>query len=764
MDMAKAQLPTAAVAAAFVAVSLTFDLGTYRPYNISKCAALTAATTLLVPLAAAAVWRGAATLKAFRCWTAAALLAYNLALVLSAIFSRSPETSFKGEYFRQFGLLTLLPLSWMALFTLLFSNTRGKLLGMVGSLAAVGVLNSLYALSQATLKYDPFRTQVEFKQFMLIGCDRPVAFCGNADFLAPVIMLSLVLTISLTIYALSLKRRLVGAALTGACLFQTWALIATNTRGTWLALPVALAALLAGVWLQATASARRKLLLGGGAALLTGTLLFVLAGVFFPTRHYSAFERLASLFTLTESSGAPSIRLYQWRDSLNLLWDSLRHWNVFGTGPETFGRCFMPFKSLDLASLVFDKNHDTPHMSYLGALICFGLPGLAAYLAIIGCALTDAFKAMRGSSGPQQAVMAGVLAALVGYAVNMLFVFETISTGLFFFVLVGLAAAARRISCPPPRREARRGPARGVAWTAAAGAVAMLVFSAVGMANYAMLWRADRHFNRGNAPYAPEPLKEFERACQLYPHEPYYRLSVLQELGKQAAALKQAGKLEQAVEIYNRTLDIAWTLEGSISMPDKLYAICAINAIRMGAVDSAIEFLTQSLAWDKWSYATHDTLCPLYYWRYQQNNDPAELKLALDHAQASLDVLRLCLPYKGGPALHNSLAYGAEYCLLTHDSAAQRQLVRNLQLYALNSPDALPIKERLLGAASKALADTPQRPFAEATAMFVKLQAFKTNRKAAFSHADAAKCAKKLKSIDDSPAIQPYLDKLGATN
>jgi O-antigen ligase len=168
-------------------------------------------------------------------------------------------------------------------------------------------------------------------------------------------------------------------ALSGAALYLTY------SRGAWLlALPAAL-----GVvgWAY-----RRRLrwwmALGGAIA-----LFLVVANVF--------YGRAAA-----PSGMLGEVRISVWRSTLAMVAD--HPWR--GVGLDGF-RYVYPRYMLPEAWTEPVLYH--PHNAWLDAAARLGLPGLAAFTALVACCLYGARRAVRDASGPHKAVAVGLLAGLL---------------------------------------------------------------------------------------------------------------------------------------------------------------------------------------------------------------------------------------------------------------------------------------------------------------------------------------------------------------
>jgi len=144
-------------------------------------------------------------------------------------------------------------------------------------------------------------------------------------------------------------------------------------------------------------------------------------------------------------------RLLLWRDSLKMI----PTYALVGCGPEGYRKAALAYKSKELAALAPQASNESPHNAYLETAIAYGLPAAAAYFTII--ILTLKRMAQTRSRAPSPAwrmTMSGLIAAWVAVLVHDLFIFDQITTGLYFFAYIALAIAAGNCLHKPQERAA----------------------------------------------------------------------------------------------------------------------------------------------------------------------------------------------------------------------------------------------------------------------------------------------------------------------
>jgi tetratricopeptide (TPR) repeat protein len=121
--------------------------------------------------------------------------------------------------------------------------------------------------------------------------------------------------------------------------------------------------------------------------------------------------------------------------------------SVIGTGPEGFRKEFLLYKSRDLARLSPGINNESSHNSYLDAAISYGLPGAILYIAMIASALSLLIRARRRAADLRmKLIITGLLASQAAVLVHNFFIYDQISTGLYFFAFIALAQIAADVS------------------------------------------------------------------------------------------------------------------------------------------------------------------------------------------------------------------------------------------------------------------------------------------------------------------------------
>ena len=222
------------------------------------------------------------------------------------------------------------------------------------------------------------------------------------------------------------------AALGGAAL-QVVAIVLSATRGTILALGLALVAALAYFSFKKSKAAQISL-----------GLLIVLGGSFFAFRTELAkvpFEPIARIATISSADPDVSSRLFIWKHMVG----EIQKAPWLGVGAEHIDVLFNRFYDpTQISEQWFDRSHN----AFLDYAAQYGVGGLLLYLALIASFFSIAARyARRGDRS--RALLISLLA--LTYAVQNFFVFDTVSS---FWLLLALLAVLLSDSRNDAPREA----------------------------------------------------------------------------------------------------------------------------------------------------------------------------------------------------------------------------------------------------------------------------------------------------------------------
>lgn len=266
------------------------------------------------------------------------------------------------------------------------------------------------------------------------------ASLGNSAYFAIYLLFNvfIALWISLSSQSSWLKWSLIVLASSQAVL-----IFFTQTRGAILGLVIALTLAAVLTFCTAGKSARRL-------AAVALFLILIIVGAFYAFRESSfvqdnrVLQRIASI-----SLSDGSTRFTIWR----MAFKGALERPLTGWGQEGFNYVFNKYyePSLFLQEPWFDRAHN----AFIDWLIAGGLPAFVLYLSLFGTALTLLWKSSE-LSRPERIALT---AALVGYGVHNLFVFDNLYSYIYFFSILALvhsqvARPIERLESAPEQSDA----------------------------------------------------------------------------------------------------------------------------------------------------------------------------------------------------------------------------------------------------------------------------------------------------------------------
>jgi O-antigen ligase len=225
-----------------------------------------------------------------------------------------------------------------------------------------------------------------------------------------------------------------------AALILGISLVYTFSRGTWLAIAVAVA--LVGLVVDRRAFVTTAVI--GAAALALAIALP--RGILLPANsQWSVDLGNATFGRIDAIASGRDLRLKFIQNGLPILQDH----PVVGSGPGTYGGGV----AADIGSPLYSRYTDgvvptgrTVDNYWLHVFVEFGIVGGILLLGMLGWAVIEMLKAVRGSTGPRRVLLAAIAAATVLLAVDsgteMLLEGNTTSFALWLFVGVGSLLAA----------------------------------------------------------------------------------------------------------------------------------------------------------------------------------------------------------------------------------------------------------------------------------------------------------------------------------
>jgi O-antigen ligase len=372
---------------------------------------LTVAGCLMLPgqisSGTAALWSR----KSGRCLCAIAAAQALWYAVATGLSSR-PWFSLLGSNWRRMGLLTVLALSVFTVLAAAHLSKRPETLSaMLRAFAIATIIASIYGILQY-FDIDPLQAasayHAEAGDSIIV---RPPGTLGHADYFGWWLAIALFCSLALARIATGPWKWL--AVL--ACVLSGTAIVLSGTRSAILAVAAGSVSLAVFSGLKL----RRKHLFAG----------LVCAGVLLTFYFSSAGTRLRARVRWSSDEPVGGARPLLWRDSLRMA--AARPWAGFG--PETFAAEFPRYQSVELARLLPDFYHESPHNTALDALTSEGIPGLLIALGWAGLGAGAVFHGWRARS----ALAAALFSALVTSCVASLF--TAVTAGPIFATLLVIA-------------------------------------------------------------------------------------------------------------------------------------------------------------------------------------------------------------------------------------------------------------------------------------------------------------------------------------
>ena len=353
-------------------------------------------------------------------WIGFAVLLFYLSLFISSFWGVDWWRSFWSRAERQLGVFVMLHygllfLAWRSVLS------KEELYKLWQWFAGTGVIVTLVALYQVVNPGFLFN----------VGSSRVVATLGNPTFAAGFLLF---VFFSALIFWYRQIFRLKWLWL-GVAVLSAVGIFVTQTRGAIIGWVVGLVVL--ALWLvtnRAYAPALRKIT---GSLVLGLLALFALAFMLRGTAIVTAIPGISRLVNTPLEVATGGTRLLFWKTALT----GWKEHKVLGWGWENYYDLANKHYRPDLLRYGPEEEwNDNAHNILLNTLAVTGVVGLMAFLFLYGTALTTVYRQGRGavSSLPNHFLWGGLFAFLVAHLVQNMFVFENITSYLFFFFLLAL--------------------------------------------------------------------------------------------------------------------------------------------------------------------------------------------------------------------------------------------------------------------------------------------------------------------------------------
>jgi O-antigen ligase/tetratricopeptide (TPR) repeat protein len=288
------------------------------------------------------------------------------------------------------------------------------------------------------------------------GSVRIDATLGNSAYLAIYLLFSVCVALWL---ALTEKQVWLKWSLIVLSIIEIVLIFYTETRGTIIAL--VLGAALAALLTLLTSGRRARQFAGAGLV-----ALLLLVGGFYLARNSSFVQNnhvLQRVASISLADGGTRFKLW------HMAWEGVQDRPIVGWGQEGFNYIFNAHydPSLYLQEQWFDRAHN----AFIDWLTAGGIPALLLYLSLFG----TAFFMLWRSSELSRAERIALTAALVGYAVHNIFVFDNLSSYIYFFAILALIDSQVARPITPLEAAAELDGAGGVTYALPIGAATLIV-------------------------------------------------------------------------------------------------------------------------------------------------------------------------------------------------------------------------------------------------------------------------------------------------
>ncbi|MBZ9572254.1 O-antigen ligase family protein [Patescibacteria group bacterium] len=347
------------------------------------------------------------------------LIALFLIFLLATIFSLDRHFSFWGSPYRAGGFLNFA--FYLIFGVLAFLTVHKKDWQKIWNFALIiGVLVSIIAILQ----------QFElFSKILIPYTYRPVSTLGNPIFLAIYLLLLSFLALTFGIQEKSFKKRFFYFSVLALMLY---AILITETRATYLGLAV-------GILYFILFYPRRLFWLK-----ISFFILFVLGilGFYFlktnpdifATQNYVLQRIIDRISSISISAGEG--RISGWKVSLK----AIKERPILGWGPENFSIGFDKYYDPSLPEIVSSFGGgwwDRAHSFIFDISISAGIPALIIYLSIFAALFLGLQKVKKKRPDKESLICHGVQATFLAYLTANFFSFDTFSTYLISFLLIG---------------------------------------------------------------------------------------------------------------------------------------------------------------------------------------------------------------------------------------------------------------------------------------------------------------------------------------
>jgi len=354
-------------------------------------------------------------------WIGAAVICFVVWMFVADIFALNVTKAFWSNFERMEGWVLLVHLLGLFFASSAVLRVEKKWRAWFLTSLGVSLIMCAYAFLQLT-------GAVSIHQ----GSSRIDASFGNSAYLAIYFLFNVFIALWL---ALTEKHAWLKWSLIALSVLEAVLIFFTETRGTIIGLVIALSltAILAAITARKNI---RRLALGAIVLILVLTSSFYFARNSSFVQHSHVLNRVASI-----SLADGQTRFTIWR----MAFKGVLERPLTGWGQEGFNYVFN--KYYDPSLYEQEQWFDRAHNAFIDWFAAGGIPAFLLYLALFGSALVLLWKSSELSHSERIALTA----ALVGYAVHNLFVFDNLYSYIYFFAILALIDS--QVARPSERLE-----------------------------------------------------------------------------------------------------------------------------------------------------------------------------------------------------------------------------------------------------------------------------------------------------------------------
>ena len=555
---------------------------------------------------------------------------FLLVVVFNSIRSALPHQSLWGTYrFYFHGLLAIT--SFIIFYFAVVYIKRGKQAALIEYMLISGGIVSLYGIFQ--------RFGVDFVTWQNISKLRINSSMGNPNFLGAFLAMLLPLCLGFLFTQEKSKKKFV---FVGLFIFMCSTLILTYSRASWFGVSIGLLMFFLCVGWNTVKRNYKYILL-----IAFFFILFVV--VDFSLLHKdggkTVIERALSIFNLTESGVASRIAGYR------ICLDMIVEQPLLGRGLDTFVIFFRKYMSMDYLAYAGNLvQAGYAHNELLQYACDLGIIGVGVYLWIIVLFYIVVSKSIGETkhSSINRTLIAGIVGSVTALLIQNQFSFNTITTSLYFWIMLGIISGSFSPEASPDQRdllgrkaavEFRISPRWLKAFRTYSG-FAIFIFIVTGAILLRLALKpiiADYHYYKGimllDLRQDIQYINEMEEALRLNPRISVYAINlgkIYKELGDRASNISEKrAHFERALSIFRDQIRVnplnALTYN---ALGVTWLAMAKIEEDKERALNIAEARLKGALEFDPLLESAHLNLALTFEAKAQQHIDDAQKRRA----------------------------------------------------------------------------------------------------------------------------------------